>query len=74
MRLDKYTISQEVVSPISQKRIAVVFDAGKEVNDALVQWETVQQSLLAAEPIDAQDHFDEIQRVINLYHALGGGI
>lgn len=89
-----------------------LLDAGKEVNDALVQWQTArsrtviggeqiatlqeavrktellmrhsstnylevltaQQSLLAAELTDAQDRFDEIRGVINLYHALGGGI
>lgn len=89
-----------------------LLDAGKEVNDALVQWQTArerivigeeqiatlqeavrktellmrhsstnylevltaQQSLLAAELTEAQDRFDEIQGVINLYHALGGGI
>lgn len=88
-----------------------LLDAGKEVNDALVQWQTAreriviggeqiatlqeavrktellmrhsstnylevlttQQSLLTAELTDAQDRFDEIQGVINLYHALGGG-
>ena len=35
---------------------------------------TAQQSLLAAELAEAQDHFDEIQGVIDLYHALGGGL
>lgn len=35
---------------------------------------TAQQSLLAAELIEAQDQFEEIQGVISLYHALGGGI
>ena len=35
---------------------------------------TAQQSLLAAELTEAQDQFEEIQGVINLYHALGGGI
>lgn len=34
---------------------------------------TSQQSLLNAEQSVAQDRFDEIQSVINLYHALGGG-
>lgn len=34
---------------------------------------TAQQSLLAAELTEAQDRFDEIQSVILLYHALGGG-
>lgn len=34
---------------------------------------TAQQSLLAAEQTQAQDYFDEIQGVISLYHALGGG-
>lgn len=86
-------------------------DAGKEVNNALSQWQaarqridivtrqvatlqeavrktellmrhsstnylevlTAQQSLLNAEQTQAQDRFDEIQGVINLYHALGGG-
>lgn len=88
-----------------------LLDAGKEVNDALIQWQTArqriaidqeqistlqeavrktellmrhtdtnylevltaQQSLLAVELTDSQDRFDEIQGVISLYHALGGG-
>ena len=32
-----------------------------------------QQTLLQAELVNASDKFEEIQRVINLYHALGGG-
>lgn len=89
-----------------------LLDAGKEVNDALMQWQTAQlrieigkeqiialqeavrktellmrhssttylevltaqQSLLAAEQTQAQDQFDKIQGIINLYHSLGGGI
>lgn len=35
---------------------------------------TAQQSLLDAENTLAQDKFDEIQGIINLYHALGGGL
>lgn len=88
-----------------------LLDAGKEVNNALSQWQTArqrididlqqvetlqeavrktellmrhtstsylevltaQQSLLSAEQTLTQDRFDEIQGVINLYHALGGG-
>lgn len=34
---------------------------------------TAQQSLLSAEQAVAQDLFDEIQSIISLYHALGGG-
>ena len=34
---------------------------------------TAQQTLLGAEQSVAQDRFDEIQSVITLYHALGGG-
>ena len=34
---------------------------------------TAQQSLLDAEQAQAQNLFDEIQGVINLYHAVGGG-
>lgn len=34
---------------------------------------TAQQSLLQAELSQVADRFDEIQGVINLYHALGGG-
>lgn len=34
---------------------------------------TAQQSLLEARQAVAQDKFDEIQGIINLYHALGGG-
>lgn len=105
------------IAKMQQEEATLLFqqsllDAGKEVNDALVQWQTArsrtviggeqiatlqeavrktellmrhsstnylevltaQQSLLAAELTDAQDRFDEIQGVINLYHALGGGI
>lgn len=88
-----------------------LLDAGIEVNDALMQWQTArrriklskqqimslqsavrssellmkyssqnylevltaQQTLLNAELSVASDRFDEIQGVINLYHALGGG-
>lgn len=88
-----------------------LLDAGAEVNDALVQWQTARkriqlderqcaslqsalrssellmrhssqnylevitarQALLQAELDTATDRFDEIQGVINLYHALGGG-
>ena len=88
-----------------------LLDAGTEVNDALVQWQTAKeriildeqqaaslksalkssellmkyssqnylevitarQSLLQAELNTVADRFDEIQGVINLYHALGGG-
>jgi len=35
---------------------------------------TAQQSLLAAELVETQTRFDEIEGVINLYHALGGGL
>lgn len=35
---------------------------------------TAQQSLLEAENTLAQDRFDEIQGIIRLYHALGGGL
>lgn len=35
---------------------------------------TAQQSLLTAEQAVAQDHFDEIQSIITIYHVLGGGI
>lgn len=88
-----------------------LLDAGAEVNNALVQWQsareritlderqtislrsalrssellmqhssqnylevlTARQSSLQAELNVASDRFDEIQGVINLYHALGGG-
>ena len=88
-----------------------LLDAGAEVNDALVQWQTARgrlrlskqqvaslqsavrssellmrhssqnylevltarQTLLQAELSVASNRFDEIQGVINLYHALGGG-
>lgn len=88
-----------------------LLNAGAEVNDALVQWQTARerirldekqcmslqsalrssellmqhssqnylevltarQTLLQAELDTVADRFDEIQGVINLYHALGGG-
>lgn len=87
-----------------------LFNAGQEVNDALIQWQsarkrisgdndqvkilqdavrktelmmqyssvtylevlTAKQSLLDAQIALTKDRFDEIQAVINLYHALGG--
>jgi len=89
-----------------------LLDAGTEVNDALLQWQTARkrhnlnkqqitslesavrssellmryssqnylevltarQTLLQAELDAVSDCFEEIQGVINLYHALGGGI
>lgn len=89
-----------------------LLDAGIEVNDALMQWQTAreridvdreqisllraavwntrllmkhgqvnylevliaQQNLLQAELTGAEDKYDEIQGVITLYHALGGGL
>jgi NodT family efflux transporter outer membrane factor (OMF) lipoprotein len=88
-----------------------ILDAGVEVNNALVQWQTAQEmqitdhqqvvhlqaavwntrllmkhgltnylevltaqkTLLQAELAEASDKFAQIQGVINLYHALGGG-
>ncbi len=88
-----------------------LLDAGTEVNDALMQWQTARkrlkldesqitalqsavrssellmqyssqnylevltarQTLLQAELDAVSDRFEEIQGVINLYHALGGG-
>ena len=88
-----------------------VLDAGVEVNNALIQWQTAldkmevdrsqvihlqaavwntqllmkhgsatyievltaQQKLLQAELAEASDKFAQIQGIINLYNALGGG-
>lgn len=88
-----------------------LLDAGAEVNNALVQWQTArrtlaldreqvgqlasavrstrllmrhgntnylevltaQQTLLQAQLTEVADRYDEIQGVIDLYHALGGG-
>lgn len=88
-----------------------LFDAGMEVNDALINWQTArerlkidaeqiavlekavrttqllmrntptnylevltaQQRLLEAQLTETADKYDEIQAVIKLYHALGGG-
>lgn len=98
---------QEAQLAFSQK----LLDAGEEVNNALVQWQsaqkllkidrkrisalssavtstqkmmqhgtasylevlTAQQSLLQAQIAEVSDKYSEIQGVINLYHALGGG-
>lgn len=91
--------------------IQSLLNAGREVNDALVQWQTArqqiaigeqriatlqeavrktellmrhsptnylevltaQQSLLDAQQAQSRNRFDEIQGVINVYHAVGGG-
>ena len=44
-----------------------LLDAGNEVNNALTQWQTARLSAV-------QDKYDEAQGVIELYHALGGGL
>ena len=105
------------IAKIKQEEATLLFqqsllDAGKEVNDALAQWQTArkqiaigeqriaalqeavrktellmrhsptnylevltaQQSLLDAQQVQSQNRFDEIQGVINAYHAVGGGI
>ena len=102
-------IKQEEATLLFQQSL---LDAGKEVNDALAQWQTArkqiaigeqriaalqeavrktellmrhsptnylevltaQQSLLNAQQAQSQNRFDEIQGVINVYHAVGGGI
>lgn len=102
------TQQEEALLAFSQK----LLDAGAEVNNALVQWQTAQgrlsldqkqiaslesavsntsklmkhgntnylevltaqQSLLQAQISEVTDKYDEIQGVINLYHALGGGV
>ena len=104
------------IAEAQQKQALVAFQqsllqAGADVNDALVQWQTARQriqldslqakrlssalksaellmqyssqnylevltarqDLLEAELSLAESRFDEIQGVINLYHALGGG-
>ena len=102
------TQQEEALIACSQK----LLEAGAEVNNALVQWQTAQgrlsldqkqiaslesavnstsklmkhgntnylevltaqQSLLQAQISEVTDKYDEIQGVINLYHALGGGV
>ena len=104
------------ISKARQEEALLVFqqsllDAGEEVNNALIQWQsarkriilneqqiqalqsalqdskfmmrysssiylavlTAQQALLKVELDAVNDKFNEIQGVINLYHALGGG-
>ncbi len=45
----------------------------KHSSQSYLEVVTAKQSLLQAELNIVNDRFDEIQRVINLYHALGGG-
>lgn len=106
--LKKAEAQQEVA--LHQFRQSIL-DAGVEVNNALIQWNTAmekyevdhkqvvhlqaavwntqllmkhgltnylevltaQQTLLQAELAEASDKFAQIQGIINLYHALGGG-
>lgn len=107
-RLKIAKAQQEQARLTFQQRL---LNAGAEVNNSLVQWQTArdritigeqqidalqttvkstsllmqhgkttylevltaQQSLLQASLTQVSDHFNEIQGVINLYHALGGG-
>lgn len=109
-------IAQLKIAKAQQEEALLAFqqkllDAGAEVNDALIQWQTArkcldidkqqiealksavrstqllmrhgntnylevltaQQTLLQAQLTEASDKYSEIQGVINLYHALGGG-
>lgn len=104
------------IAKVQQQETVLAFkqsllDAGQEVNNALIQWQTAReqilldkeqvkqlettvsdtrllmehgtvnylqvitarQSLLSAQLTLASDRYSEIQGVINLYHALGGG-
>ena len=45
----------------------------KHGNASYLEVLTAQKNLLAAELAEVSDRFDEIQSVINLYQALGGG-
>ena len=45
----------------------------KHGNSTYLEVLTAQQSLLSAQLTQIADHFDEIQGIINLYQALGGG-
>lgn len=113
----KRALKTNLVKAQAQQKAALyefrqsLLDAGVEVNNALVQWQTAQESLqidqkkvihlqaavwntqlmmkhglknylevltaqqtlLQAELAVASDKFEQIQGVINLYHALGGG-
>ena len=50
-----------------------LLQAGTEVNEALVQYQTAQQSLLGAQLTQVANEVTEIQSLIQLYRALGGG-
>lgn len=51
-----------------------LLQAGTEVNEALVQYQTAQQSLLSAQLTQVANEVTEIQSIIQLYQALGGGV
>jgi outer membrane protein TolC len=45
----------------------------KHGNASYIEVLTAQKNLLQVELGEVSDRFDEIQSIINLYHALGGG-
>ena len=45
----------------------------KHGNADYIEVLTAQKNLLQAELSEVSDRYDEIQSVVNLYHALGGG-
>ena len=45
----------------------------KHGNASYLEVLTAQKNLLQVELSEVSDHYDEIQSIINLYHALGGG-
>jgi outer membrane protein TolC len=45
----------------------------KHGNASYLEVLTAQKNLLQVELGEVSDRFDEIQSIVNLYHALGGG-
>lgn len=69
---DRITIGEQQIDALQTtvKSTSLLMQHGKTTYLEVL---TAQQSLLQASLTQVSDHFNEIQGVINLYHALGGG-
>ena len=69
LRLDKEQVEQ---LRLTVQDTQLLMDNSAEVN--YLQVLTARQSLLSAQLTAVQDKYDEAQGVVELYHALGGGL
>ena len=69
-RIDKSTVQIKLLEEAVRKTQLLMLHSDGNYLEVL----TAQQTLLDAQQTLTQDRFDKIQGIIQLYHALGGGV